>query len=313
MAWTLTDEGTLRIIGQGRMADFGQSGYAPWFEYRAHIKTLIIEPGVASVGGAAFSSLPALAWVTIAESVTSVGHSAFAYCTGLSEVILPAGVTSVGEAAFASCSNLSRMNIPVGVTSIGAGAFAGCDELEAIRVEGGNANYTSVEGVLFSKDKSRLVQYPAGKAAVTYLIPAGVTTIGNYAFFGSYALARVVIPAGVTTIGDYAFEECTGLSSVVLPDGITTIGHAAFLDCAGLSRMVLPSSVTSIGEQAFAHCTNLTAIINLNPAPQPISGNTFASAGIDTLYVADRSIAAYQSAPVWNEFSTILPATSRLP
>jgi len=108
--------------------------------------------------------------------------------------------------------------------------------LSAITVDAGNANYIDVDGVLFNKDKTTLVQYPAGHYETVYTIPGSVTSIGYYAFY-----------------------ECTKLTSVTIPSGVTSIGWDAFYKCSWLTSITIPSSVTSIGWSAFAYCS-LTSV-----------------------------------------------------
>ena len=86
--------------------------------------------------------------------VTSIGYGAFLYCSGLTSVTIPSGVTSIGDYAFSGCSGLTSVTIPSGVTSIGDYAFAGCSGLTEFVVESGNANYCSLDGVLYDKDKT---------------------------------------------------------------------------------------------------------------------------------------------------------------
>ncbi|MQN82989.1 leucine-rich repeat domain-containing protein, partial [Segatella copri] len=91
-------------------------------------------------------------------------------------------------------------------------------------------------------------------------IPSGVTSIGDWAFYGCSGLTSLTIPSGVTSIGNYAFYDCSGLTSLTLPSGVTSIGIAAFEYCSGLTSLTIPSSVISIGKEAFYGCSGLTSI-----------------------------------------------------
>ena len=151
------------------------------------------------------------------------------------------------------------MTIPDSVTSIGSGAFSNCAALTGIWVTEGNSHYSSdASGVLFSKDKTTLVQCPGTLAACT--IPDSVTSIVGYAFDGCASLTSVAIPDGVTSIGHGAFYNCTSLTSVTIPDGVTSIGKGAFYDCTSLTSVTIPDSVTSIDEYAFYDCKSLTSV-----------------------------------------------------
>ena len=169
------------------------------------------------------------------------------------------GVTSIGNYAFYNCSSLANIEIPGSVTSIGDFAFSSCSSLSSINVSKNNEIYSSIDGVVFSKDKKELIIYPAGKGNV-YEIPEGITSIGNNAFWGCSSLESIVIPESVTSIGDWAFCDCSSLTSIVIPKSVTSIGDYAFAECASLESIVIPESVTSIGNFAFQYCSSLTSI-----------------------------------------------------
>ena len=212
LTWTLDSEGVLTISGSGDMHGYGSSD-APWYGSRSRVKSAVI-----------------------AEGVTSIGESAFENCRSLTSVTIPNSVTSIGWSAFFYCKSLTSVTIPDSVTSIGGGAFAWCTSLTGIWVTEGNSHYSSdASGVLFSKDKTTLVQYPGA--------------------FAAYA-----IPDSVTSIGAGAFGGCTSLTSVTIPDSVTSIGGIAFGNCKSLTSVTIPDSVTSIGDGAFASCTSLTDV-----------------------------------------------------
>jgi len=193
-------------------------------------------------------------------SVTSIGDYAFRGCTSLTNVTIPDSVTSIGESAFGDCTGLTNITIPAGVTSIEGGAFGG-DSLTAINVAAGNSAYTSEDGVLYNKNKTTLIQYPAGKTGSSFTIPDSVTSIGSSAFGGT-SLTSITIPNSVTSIGDYAFCYCRSLTSVTFEptSKVTSIGESAFSDCTGLTSVIIPDSVTGIGRLAFAYCTSLASV-----------------------------------------------------
>ena len=186
----------------------------------------------------------------------------------IGELVLPSSVnkstgwsyavTAIGSSAFRNCTGLTSITIPNSVTAIGTGAFSNCSNLTEILVEEGNTAYTSIEGVLFSNEKTTLVAYPAAKAP-DYEIPNSVTAIGDYAFSECVGLTSVTIPNSVTAIGDYAFY-CSGLTSITIPNSVTAIGTAAFSNCSGLTSVTIPNSVTAIGNYAFYRCIGLTSI-----------------------------------------------------
>ena len=146
--------------------------------------------------------------------VTSIGSYAFLDCTSLTSVTIPDSVTSIGDDAFCYCDRLTSVTIPDSVTSIGDHAFSSCTSLTSIDVDQNSTKYCSVDGVLFNKDKTTLIQCPAGKTLTAYSIPDSVTSIGDYAFYYCTSLTSVTIPDSVTSIGDYAFLSCDQLTDV---------------------------------------------------------------------------------------------------
>ena len=194
------------------------------------------------------------------KRVTSIGRMAFYGCSGLTSITIPKGVTSIGAWAFEDCSGLTSITIPDSVTSIGGGSFSHCSGLAAIKVSENNKYYISDNGILFNKNKSELICYPAGKTGKSYSIPDSVTSIGNSAFSYCSALTSITIPDSVTSIGNNVFLSCSGLTSITIPDGVTSIGFYAFEDCSGLKSITIPKGVTSIGNGAFSYCSSLTSI-----------------------------------------------------
>jgi hypothetical protein len=155
--------------------------------------------------------------------VVSIGGGVFERCSSIVSVSLPAGITTIRNFAFYGCTGLISVTIPARVTAVGDAAFSGCTSLTAIAVDPGNTAYTSRDGVLFDKTSATLVSYPAGKTAETsvYKIPAGVTAIRNFAFYGCIGLISVTIPASVTYIGKASFYGCTSLIGLNLPANAT--------------------------------------------------------------------------------------------
>jgi hypothetical protein len=166
-------------------------------------------------------------------------------------------VTGIGAYAFEH-SSLTSVTIPRSITNIGDVPFVGCSSLETITVDSHNPAYSSVNGVLFDKKQTTLIEYPAGKLG-SYAIPGGVASIGYAAFGDCYGLTSVTIPKGVTTINADAFYECKSLASVAIPGTVTNIGYAAFESCTNLASVTIPKGVTTISADAFYDCESLTS------------------------------------------------------
>ncbi len=170
----------------------------------------------------------------IPNGVTSIGYWAFCDCYSLTSITIPDSVTSIGTMAFEDCSSLTSITIPGSVTSIDDNAFYVCRKLNQINVDTANTAYSSVNGVLFNKEKTKLIRYPIGKADTSYSIPDGVTSIGDYAFSWCSSLTSITIPDGVTIIDRNAFQYCRSLTSITIPDSVTYISAEAFDGCDSL-------------------------------------------------------------------------------
>ena len=184
------------------------------------------------------------------------------YDLSIKTVKINNGVTSIGNYAFHLCHNLTSIVIPDNITLIGDGAFYGCESLANITVGQNNQYYVNDDfGALFNKDKTSLIQYPAGNTRSSYTIPDGVTTIGDSAFAHSYSLTSVTIPNTVTVIDGGAFAWCSSLTNVNIPDSVTTIGDSAFYSCQSLPKITFGNNVTTIGDSAFHWCRSLKNVI----------------------------------------------------
>jgi Flp pilus assembly protein protease CpaA len=190
--------------------------------------------------------------------VKSIGNTAFYDCSSLTSVTIPNSVIIIGAYAFEGTSSLTSVTIPNSVTSIGSQAFASFG-LTNIAVDAANPNYSSLNGVLFDKAQTTLIQYPLGLGG-TYAIPNSVTSIGISAFYNCSNLTSVTIPNSITSIGDSAFLDCSSLTSVTIPNSVIIIGAYAFYGCSNLTSVTIPNSITSIGIYEFALCVNLTNV-----------------------------------------------------
>lgn len=234
----------------------------------------------------------------IPDGVTSIGESAFRFCNSITSITIPESVSIIGAEAFLGCFKLTSITIPEGVTSIGGSAFNYCMALTNIEVAVNNAQYASLDGVLFNKEQRTLLACPEKKVG-HYAVPEGIAGIEAYAFFDCSALTSVTIPEGVTSIGDYAFSGCRHLVSVNLPDGVTSIGQGAFQYCSALASITIPDSVTNIGRDAFVGCSTLTSITIPNSVTR-IEEHTFLSCDSLISVTLPGSIASIESGAFYN-------------
>ena len=273
---------------------------------------------------------------TIPSTVTSIGDWAFSDCTSLTGIAIGSSVTNIGYEAFYDCSSLTAITvdaanavyssvvgvlfdksqttliqcpegkagsctIPSTVTHIGSDAFYYCRSLTAITVDAANSVYSSVDGVLFDKSQTTLLQCPEGKAGA-YTIPSTVTNIASEAFYYCASLTNVTIPKSVTSIGSQVFTFCSSLTAITvdaansvyssadgvlfdknqttliqcpegktgscpIPNSVTSIGDWAFYFCISLTSVTLGNNVTNIGVEALDFCTGLTGAYFRGNAP----------------------------------------------
>ncbi|MCM1296691.1 MAG: leucine-rich repeat domain-containing protein [Muribaculaceae bacterium] len=209
----------------------------------SNLTSIEIPSSVTSIGGYAFYGCNNLTSIEIPSSVTSIGDYAFYGCSNLTSIEIPSGVTSIGDYAFYGCSNLTSIEIPSSVTSMDE-YFFGCSRLESINVDRASKSYSSEDGILYNKNKTKLIRCPEGRKGNVVIIPTGVTDIGL--FQNCKNLTSVTIPPGVTRIGENVFLGCTSLTNVTIPMGVTRIGNGAFGECTSLTSITIPSSVTGI-------------------------------------------------------------------
>lgn len=173
-----------------------------------------ISSSVTSIGRGAFYHCSGLTSATIPGSVTSISMHAFNYCSGLTSLTITNGVRSIDYNAFGNCGKLKNVTIPSSVTSISLAPFSNCGGLKSINVDPKNVSYISENGVLFNYDKTILMQYPAGKADASYVIPDSVKIIHVEAFANCSGLTNVTIPSSVKSIMPDSFDRCINLSNV---------------------------------------------------------------------------------------------------
>jgi hypothetical protein len=248
--------GLTSVTFPGSVTSIGE--YA--FDTCWNLTSVTFPNSVTNIGNGAFYNCSDLTNLAIPNSATNIGAYAFDGCVGLTSVTIPSSVMSIGDSAFGQCSGLTSVSIPSSVTSIGRSPFSGCTNLTAIPVDPKNPAYGSLNGVLFDKTQSLLVEYPAGLAPGAYAIPTSVTSIEDAAFSKCSGLTSVTIPSSVTNIGYGAFGWCSGLTNVTIPDSVASIGNSAFFNCDRLATAALPSRITSIQASLFADCTRLTSI-----------------------------------------------------
>ncbi len=192
------------------------------------VEKCTIKEGTTYIGDYAFSYCIGLKEINIPNSVKSIGKYAFYNCAGLQNIIIPDSVVRIGKYAFYSCTGLSDIAIPYSVSYIGDEAFSFCTNLKNITADKNSLYYSSVDGILFDKAKTKLIRYPENRTRDIYYLPYSVTEIGVGAFSGCKGVGRVIIPNSVTRIGDNAFFNCSEMVGISIPLSVASIGKRAF-------------------------------------------------------------------------------------
>ena len=283
----------------------------------------IIGPITVATGNTNYSSVNGILYdinkTIILQCPTSVSGS----------YTFPTTVNSIGSGAFSYCDKLTDITISSKIQIINSGAFTGCSA--NITVDATNAYYSSVDGVLFNKTKTELIQCFTSKKG-EYIIPSTVTKIDQMAFNKCSGLTSVTVPSTITMIDGATFMDCTELTSVSLPSTITAIGNSAFYNCNKLVSIALPAGLTVIGPSAFSLCTSFVSFtipasvtsistssfsgdqnimtmyalaavpLDLNYA-YPFTGNVNSKC---VLYVPTGSRTAYLAETEWQDFYSIV-------
>lgn len=190
------------------------------------------------------------------RKVTVLGNSTFQYCTQASDiesVTLPDSLTTIEKNAFYNCEKLKSVTIPPNVSSIGLAAFVeGLSEssLTEIKVDPENPYFSEKDGVVFSKDGTKLIVFPSGRSG-DYQIPDGTVSVGDYAFYYCVNISSITVPGSVRSLGEGAFGNCSSLTKAVLNEGLEEIGEYAFQSSSGIRDIIIPASVKSVGKNGL--------------------------------------------------------------
>ncbi len=241
--------------------------YGGVFNSCKSLKNITLPEKLTILGESAFSDCVLLEAVDIPATVTKIDDLAFNGCLNLNSVVLHEGIKKIGKSAFKNCRALTEVSLPSTISNISNAPFRGCESLKSIRVATKNKNYKSEpnkrEGndhVLFNKNKSVLIAYPASSREVQYDIPDSVTVISDWAFSECKKLNRITIPDSVHEIGEGAFCNCVLLDEVEIPDSVTVIDDCVFRGCTNLERVVIPDSIVELGWGLFDGCEETVTV-----------------------------------------------------
>ncbi len=240
-----TGTGELRISGTGPMAD-SPTNRSTWYDHRDDIKSVVVEPGVTSIGVYSFAYLSSLESAVLPDTVTAIKESSFEGCEKLKECSLPGNLTHIGEEAFEKCFALTSVNFPDTLVHMGDYAFRECTALTSVHIPGSLKEIPYQAFYFCSRIKNLVIE-------------EGVETIGADAFVRA-AIETLTIPASVTSLGSEAFADNKPLKTVNMIGGGTILPLACFVDCTSLQRIKLPNELTEVTDRAFAGCTSLQRI-----------------------------------------------------
>ena len=248
-----------------------------------HLKNIDIPDSVTNITTLAFYRCNGLVSVQVPGSVTAIKNGTFRECNNLKKVILNEGVAKIEGSAFVFCSSLEQIKLPQSLMSIGSGAFDNCTSLISVElpdnaiissdtfkecknlsdivISDTNNNYIVKNGILYNKNMTRILCYPAGIKDTEFSVPDTVKTIGDFAFYGAKVLESINIPDSVTNIGTDAFGECSGLKEAVIPDSVTSMGEAVFYKCTSLEKVKLSVNITSPNPAVFQYCSSLKEVV----------------------------------------------------
>src|ERR1700677_4903587 len=195
---------------------------------------------------------------TLPAALAASAFQAFSACGSVTTLTLGTNLASIGDQAFTYCVSLTNVAIPASTTSFGEGVFADCGNLTNITVDPANPKYSSAYGVLFDKQKTTLVEFPAGQTG-SYTIPVGVPNIAAQAFYEDPNLTSLIIPNSVVNIGSDAFEGCPNLTTVTIGTGVTNISDFAFAYSFSMTSAYFHGNAPPDDGRAFSGDSGATA------------------------------------------------------
>ena len=275
---TLPD--TLQRIGEDAFFNTGYyNNAANWQENMLYIDQALISVPTGAAGEIAIRegtvlladnamyNCKKITAVTLPSTIRYIGDYAMTNCKAVAALNLPEGLLRLGKSALAGCKSIKTLYIPASLTdmdcefehysNIPAAPFSECAGLTEISVASNNPKFSAVDGVLYNKEQTKLLQYPRAKKAASFSVPRSVTEMVYASFAKTSALQSVQLPDTITEIADCTFYEAASLQSISLPNSLTKIDRNA-LNSVGLRELTVPDSVT--GELRLYGCHSLQSL-----------------------------------------------------
>ena len=234
--------------------------YLPEFTYYSKLEKIICPKNLKGMCGLeVFKNSSFLKIVEIPETFIEFGFGTFLNCELLEKIKFPEKLEKIGSFSFSGCEGLRNIKIPKNVSFIGGAAFSGCYNVAKFEIDELNPYFSIIDGVLFNKNKTKLIAFPCGYKNNHYSVPDGVTIIGD----GSFLASKIVIitfPRSLQVIEGWAFRFCENLTFLHIPNSVTEIGESAFGFCSKLEKVKLSNRLTTLKRQVFGACENLKEI-----------------------------------------------------
>ena len=199
------------------------------FEGCANLTSINFSNSITRIEESAFEGCVNLTDIKLPDNLKAIWNNAFSK-SGITSITIPLNLTIISEGTFSECKNLRTITFHANIRTCSPTALLGCKNLISINVDPQNKYFSSQDGVLYNKDKTKLICFPGGYEG-HFTIPSTVTCIGKNAFYKCQKLTDITIPKSVTTLEENAFRECTGLTKIKIPKNVVEFGTTAFLDC----------------------------------------------------------------------------------
>ncbi len=256
----IDDSGTLHVEGTGEIGSF-ERGKSPLAEHAEGIKSVVLAPGITSIGDYAFADLPSVTAIPL-DGITSVGKGAFAGCTGVKSLMIPDSLKNIGEGAFGDAEH--EVFVIAGSAGEEYAKKAGMKYTAVDGICGGSAGYAVNKekteltvvgtGDMYSWTADTLAERPWNDVIGTIekvRLSDGITSAGSCAFRGADKLRSVILPDSLRTIGSEAFSNCHALTWVYIPEGVTSFDRSAFYNDDAVTYIAYPESAGYQGDKGF--------------------------------------------------------------
>lgn len=272
----------------------------PYYKY---VKSIVIGDGITKIDNQEFSGYESVTSVSIADSVKEICYDSFRYCSSLKKIKLPKNLEIIGPDAFNNCTSLEEITIPASVYFIDRVPFRGSENIKSYNVDSSNKNFTSVNGVLYNKQKTTIVRYPSSSTATEFTIGKDVKEIYNGAFEGSKNIKKFKVEKGNTnfvTVNGVLYSKAltrliayppadSSVTEFAVPQSVTSIDLGAFSQSKYLKKVYILPEIKGIKMHTFYNCSNLEEVY-FSKTINYVSENAFDKCNVKTAYIASGGI-----------------------